>query len=215
MEVSVLDDADFDAIQWFDLSAVGKLSDFNQLCCLQHSINKVGVRISRMRYLGGLQVLLTFKKETESIEFVKDRQTWARWFASLEIWTGQLQVEDEEWCPGWIDKMDKIQIVAHNLVTSDEVGHEPLEQNEVEQPNQIGGDQSPVHEENLNSQLVSSPLEELGISSSDGCFHTPGEQMAECGDIRIDNICLAEVEATIKIGKELGANLDNFQELVE
>ncbi|KAI3827353.1 hypothetical protein L1987_01426 [Smallanthus sonchifolius] len=162
-----------------------------------------------------------------------------------------LQVEDEDWCPGWIDKPEKIQTAVHNLVSSDEEGHESPVQNEVEQPNQIGGDQSRVQGESeqlcrgigeeidggpaskekkstnkvyyfgsngnsqssaqdLNSQQVSSPQEELGNSSCDGGLHTSGEQMAEHGDIRIDNIRMAEVEATILIGKELGVNLDNF-----
>ncbi|KAI3682399.1 hypothetical protein L1987_82357 [Smallanthus sonchifolius] len=90
MEVPVRDDGDFDAIQWYNLSLVGKLKDFNQLCCLQKSINNVGVKIVRMTYLGGLNVLLTFKKEADAIEFEKDRLSWARWFSAIELWTWQL-----------------------------------------------------------------------------------------------------------------------------
>ncbi|KAI3798731.1 hypothetical protein L1987_34009 [Smallanthus sonchifolius] len=65
----------------------------------------------------------------------------------------------------------------------------------------------------LNSQLNSSHLDEAVFSSSCGSSHDSGEQTDMGGRIR-NEISLEEVEATIKMGKELGVNLDNLEELV-
>ncbi|KAI3811961.1 hypothetical protein L1987_16659 [Smallanthus sonchifolius] len=55
--VRVRDDADFDAVQWYDKSLVGKMKDINQLCHLQLSISKdMEKMVSRGfadRFIGG------------------------------------------------------------------------------------------------------------------------------------------------------------------
>ncbi|KAI3695346.1 hypothetical protein L1987_78342 [Smallanthus sonchifolius] len=89
MEVSVPEDANFDAVQWYDKSVLGKMNDFKKLCCFHQATNGISEKISKVRYVGGLQVIITFKKETEAIAFVSDKESWAAWFSSLEIWKGQ------------------------------------------------------------------------------------------------------------------------------
>ncbi|KAI3812056.1 hypothetical protein L1987_16759 [Smallanthus sonchifolius] len=125
IDVPVLDDVDFDAIQWYGLSAVGKLTDFNQLCCLQNSFNKAGVNTLRMR--------------------------------AKRISTAK---------PGW-------------------------------------GVWSRVHGES----------EQLGFRLAVVAPMTPTNRWIWGGRIW-NEISLEELEATIKMGKELGEKLDNLEELV-
>ncbi|KAI3725605.1 hypothetical protein L1987_65396 [Smallanthus sonchifolius] len=45
LEVTVPEDADFDAVQWYDKSVMGKMNDFKQLCCLHRAIEGIRDKI--------------------------------------------------------------------------------------------------------------------------------------------------------------------------
>ncbi|KAI3683159.1 hypothetical protein L1987_83659 [Smallanthus sonchifolius] len=87
--VTLPDDAYFDVVQWYDKSVWGKTIDVTQLCCLRKSLDRGGLKDVKIRYLGGLHVLITFKNYTEAIALVEGRYNWAHVFSNLEVWMGQ------------------------------------------------------------------------------------------------------------------------------
>ncbi|KAI3802918.1 hypothetical protein L1987_31065 [Smallanthus sonchifolius] len=89
LEIKLDEDADYDAVQWYDKSVLGKSIDFIQLCCLHKMLNREGLKDMQLRYLGGLYVLITFKKYSEATEMVEGKNKWSDVFSQLEVWTGQ------------------------------------------------------------------------------------------------------------------------------
>ncbi|KAI3695503.1 hypothetical protein L1987_78500 [Smallanthus sonchifolius] len=161
-----------------------------------------------------------------------------------------LQVEEEEWCPGWLSKPEKTHDVNLNLGSPGEEDHESPEQNEVEQPNLVEGHRSRVHGNvskyvggsmkevmvalpprrkarlksgeptrvsplhDLNLQVLSSHQADVEIPSRSGSSQSSGNQAAEGVGIRNENCCLEKEEETIKMGKDLGVNLENMEDFV-
>ncbi|KAI3784239.1 hypothetical protein L1987_43334 [Smallanthus sonchifolius] len=87
--IVVHEDADYDVGQWYDKSVVGKAKDLSQLCGLHDSLSNGGIKVSNLRYMGGLHVLLTFRNYPEANDLVRDKQKWSKVFTNLDIWTGQ------------------------------------------------------------------------------------------------------------------------------
>ncbi|KAI3676090.1 hypothetical protein L1987_85689 [Smallanthus sonchifolius] len=124
----------------------------------------------------------------------------------------RLQVEDEEWCPGWVSKPEKTLNVVHILVLSDEEDYESPEQIEVVQPNLVGGDQSRVHCEQQRS--LEEEINDTGDPANNGSSQAIGEMAAVGVGIRNENRCMEEVEETTRMGKILWVNLENMEEFV-
>ncbi|KAI3797259.1 hypothetical protein L1987_32514 [Smallanthus sonchifolius] len=54
-----------------------------RICC------KEGWEELKIKYLGGLHVLLTFKKYSDANEFVENKLKWSNMFSDLVVWKGQ------------------------------------------------------------------------------------------------------------------------------
>ncbi|KAI3717424.1 hypothetical protein L1987_69027 [Smallanthus sonchifolius] len=93
-EIKVPEDADSVVLQWYDLSVVGITRDFTHLGNLQELMDFEEDKDMTIRYLGGLQVLITFKKETHAKEFANNKNSWSKWFSEVQVWTGQSLISE-------------------------------------------------------------------------------------------------------------------------
>ncbi|KAI3815087.1 hypothetical protein L1987_14741 [Smallanthus sonchifolius] len=84
-DVTVPDDADYDVVQWYDKSVGRKTKDLVELRGLQQSLIREGLADLKLKYLGGLNVFLTFKKYEEANDFVDEKQKWSKIFSELEV----------------------------------------------------------------------------------------------------------------------------------
>ncbi|KAI3799417.1 hypothetical protein L1987_34715 [Smallanthus sonchifolius] len=84
-DVTVPDDADYDVVQWYDKSVLGKTKDLVELRGLHQSLTREGLTDLKLKYLGRLNVLLTFKKYEEANDFVDKKQKWSKIFSQLEV----------------------------------------------------------------------------------------------------------------------------------
>ncbi|KAF5822052.1 putative RNA recognition motif domain, nucleotide-binding alpha-beta plait domain superfamily [Helianthus annuus] len=68
------------------------LVDFDRL------LRIAGTEFSRIQYLGGLSILISFRNEESAKEFLNARVVWDPWFSKLETWNGQsLSLERMVW----------------------------------------------------------------------------------------------------------------------
>ncbi|KAI3675496.1 hypothetical protein L1987_85086 [Smallanthus sonchifolius] len=297
-EVVARGDAEFNAIQWYDLFAIGNLKDFNQLCCLHLSIDKAGIKLARMRNLVGTgytpyarmvwlrihgvppqlweaqvfdelasnmgkvvapsQAAFSDGVLTYDTVGILVREGWSlpeeitlKW--QDKIYRCWFQIEDDDWCPGWIVKHEKRQLPVPNQVSSGGENQGTTEQSEEdEQTILVPGDRPRMHGEGLQNhgdsveQIMKFLPRPTAIDTSNNIpwniiseivpsrpshfpdlnsqiQRLPQDEQGNCemvdvsgarGGDRIHGIRSSEVGETINMGKELGVNLENFEELV-
>ncbi|KAJ0535306.1 hypothetical protein HanIR_Chr09g0429271 [Helianthus annuus] len=96
-------------MHWYDVAVVGKVVDFPALTNLKIFMREKGKVRMRIKYIGGLHIMLIFENEDERNAFVDDSVAWKQWFSTLEKWNGQsFQKERIAWL--------KIHGVPFNLV---------------------------------------------------------------------------------------------------
>ncbi|KAI3775083.1 hypothetical protein L1987_49651 [Smallanthus sonchifolius] len=187
-------DADYDVIQWYDLSVVGKTVDLAQLCGLHESLSNGGIKVRNMRYLGGLHVLLTFKEYSEANDLVKDKHKWSKVFSNLEIWTSQDYAYERI---VWL----KIHGVPAHLWES-QVFDKIV--GSVGEPGVILHPSIP----DLNNSMGGSSS--VGIGDSRGYDSIPQTNPNDAGAA----VLREEIEATCEMGNLLGVNLNGKEDLV-
>ncbi|KAJ0910431.1 putative RNA recognition motif domain, nucleotide-binding alpha-beta plait domain superfamily [Helianthus annuus] len=72
------------------LSVVGRTVDLETLVDFDKLLRIAKVTYSRIQYLGGLSVLITFMDEAAMQGFLVKRDMWGPWFSKVEEWKGQI-----------------------------------------------------------------------------------------------------------------------------
>ncbi|KAI3761613.1 hypothetical protein L1987_52034 [Smallanthus sonchifolius] len=85
MEVTIRDDADYDVVEWYDKSVIGKAIDITQLRGLHEFLSGDGLTDIKLKYLGGLQILIIFKKYSDAEDFVRQKPRWSEPPAPAEV----------------------------------------------------------------------------------------------------------------------------------
>ncbi|KAJ0451857.1 hypothetical protein HanRHA438_Chr15g0714711 [Helianthus annuus] len=82
----------------FGVAVVGRTVDLETLVDLDKLLKIAKVLYSRIQYLGGLSIIISFKDESSSASFLNARVVWGPWFSKLEAWKGQsLSLERVAW----------------------------------------------------------------------------------------------------------------------
>ncbi|KAF5805438.1 putative RNA recognition motif domain, nucleotide-binding alpha-beta plait domain superfamily [Helianthus annuus] len=82
----------------YGLALVGRAVDLETLVDIDRLLGIAKIEYSRIRYLGGLTILISFKNVTSARGFLNDRTVWGPWFTKLETWNGQsLSLERVVW----------------------------------------------------------------------------------------------------------------------
>ncbi|KAJ0788214.1 putative RNA recognition motif domain, nucleotide-binding alpha-beta plait domain superfamily [Helianthus annuus] len=82
----------------YGLALVGRAVDLETLVDIDRLLGIAKTEYSRIRYLGGLTILISFKNIISARDFLNDRTVWGPWFTKLETWNGQsLSLERVVW----------------------------------------------------------------------------------------------------------------------
>ncbi|KAJ0796870.1 hypothetical protein HanPI659440_Chr04g0167401 [Helianthus annuus] len=82
----------------FGVAVIGRTVDLETLVDLDKLLRIAKVSYSRIQYLGGLSVIISFEDESSSSSFLDARVVWGPWFSKLEAWKGQsLSLERVAW----------------------------------------------------------------------------------------------------------------------
>ncbi|KAM0025706.1 putative RNA recognition motif domain, nucleotide-binding alpha-beta plait domain superfamily [Helianthus debilis subsp. tardiflorus] len=80
------------------LALVGRAVDLETLVDIDRLLGIARTEFSRIHYLGGLSILISFKDSDSASEFLGARTVWGPWFSKLELWNGQsLSLERVIW----------------------------------------------------------------------------------------------------------------------
>ncbi|KAK9049836.1 hypothetical protein SSX86_031195 [Deinandra increscens subsp. villosa] len=74
---------------WEGKALWGRAVDLRHLCNMHKLVELINVLDCHIRYMGGLQVLLTFPDSDAASLFLEYDQIWKDWFSKLERWSGQ------------------------------------------------------------------------------------------------------------------------------
>ncbi|KAL8208133.1 hypothetical protein R6Q57_007545 [Mikania cordata] len=83
---------------WGTCSVVGRTSSLTYLCKLDSILEEERGNKCLIRYLGGVNVLLTFNKEHDASQFLRNEKKWEGYFSKVIGWNGQsIQIERVAW----------------------------------------------------------------------------------------------------------------------
>ncbi|KAM0040229.1 hypothetical protein Hdeb2414_s0012g00391371 [Helianthus debilis subsp. tardiflorus] len=68
---------------------VGRTVDIETLVDFDRLLRIAGTKVSRIQYLVGLSLLISFYDKESAKVFLEDRKIWGPWFMKLEPWNGQ------------------------------------------------------------------------------------------------------------------------------
>ncbi|KAJ0467686.1 putative RNA recognition motif domain, nucleotide-binding alpha-beta plait domain superfamily [Helianthus annuus] len=81
-----------------DLALVGRAVDLETLVDIDRLLRIARIEYSRIHYLGGLSILISFTDSGSASEFLSARTVWGPWFSRLDTWNGQsLSLERVIW----------------------------------------------------------------------------------------------------------------------
>ncbi|KAD4178488.1 hypothetical protein E3N88_27079 [Mikania micrantha] len=87
---------------WSNVSLVGKTLNLTNLCNIETILEQERKEGCSIRYLGGLNVLLTFNHKSDAERFISCKEKWSQWFSNMAIWNGQsLPMERIAWLRIW------------------------------------------------------------------------------------------------------------------
>ncbi|KAF5790238.1 hypothetical protein HanXRQr2_Chr09g0380801 [Helianthus annuus] len=82
----------------FGLAVVGRAVDLETSVDFDKLLRIAKVPFSRIQYLGGLSILVSFGNAASANKFLASRDVWNPWFSKLEAWKGQsLSLERVAW----------------------------------------------------------------------------------------------------------------------
>ncbi|KAJ0538429.1 putative RNA-binding domain superfamily [Helianthus annuus] len=84
--------------EMFAKAVVGRTVDLQTMVEFDRLLRIAGTVYSRIQYLGGLSILISFNDETSAKQFLESREIWGPWFTKFEAWGGQsLPLERVAW----------------------------------------------------------------------------------------------------------------------
>ncbi|KAJ0611787.1 hypothetical protein HanHA300_Chr01g0019671 [Helianthus annuus] len=82
----------------YGLALVGRTVDLETLVDFNKLMKVAKVEYSRLQYIRGLSILISFSDEVSASGFLESRDLWRPWFSKLEVWYGQsLPLERVAW----------------------------------------------------------------------------------------------------------------------
>ncbi|KAD4385870.1 hypothetical protein E3N88_26039 [Mikania micrantha] len=82
--------SDFNSLKtWRLYSVVGRTISLQTLTNIHLLMKEAGVKNVDIRYLGGLNILLTFIGTKLAKDFIENINLWKHWFTKVDIWRGQ------------------------------------------------------------------------------------------------------------------------------
>ncbi|KAM0049625.1 putative RNA recognition motif domain, nucleotide-binding alpha-beta plait domain superfamily [Helianthus debilis subsp. tardiflorus] len=82
----------------FGLGLVGRMANLETLVDFDRLMKIASMEYSRIQYLGGLSILISFKEVAAAKKFLDNKVVWGPWFSKLESWCGQsLSLERVAW----------------------------------------------------------------------------------------------------------------------
>ncbi|KAJ0436824.1 hypothetical protein HanHA300_Chr16g0595011 [Helianthus annuus] len=79
-------------------AVVGRTVDLDTLIYFDRLLKIGKVKFSKIQYLGGLSILVSFGSTGEAVSFLENKELWGPWFSNLDLWEGQiLAVERIAW----------------------------------------------------------------------------------------------------------------------
>ncbi|KAF5779894.1 putative RNA recognition motif domain, nucleotide-binding alpha-beta plait domain superfamily [Helianthus annuus] len=74
---------------WHNVALVGRVREFSSLTTLKMLLKGEGLDTGKIKYLGGMNVLLVFKDDNQRDVFMNRKAAWSKWFESMDHWKGQ------------------------------------------------------------------------------------------------------------------------------
>ncbi|KAD3642329.1 hypothetical protein E3N88_31553 [Mikania micrantha] len=68
---------------------IGKIKSLNIINRLKNELAVVEMNGAYVRYVGGLNIMITFQKASFASQFLEDKSIWEKWFEWLQLWNGQ------------------------------------------------------------------------------------------------------------------------------
>ncbi|KAJ0789777.1 hypothetical protein HanPI659440_Chr05g0207461 [Helianthus annuus] len=82
----------------FGIFVVGRTVNLETLVDFDKLLRIAKVPYSRIQYLGGLSLLISFVDKASANSFLENRDVWGPWFTKVEVWKGQsLPMERVAW----------------------------------------------------------------------------------------------------------------------
>ncbi|KAJ0715453.1 hypothetical protein HanPI659440_Chr13g0501311 [Helianthus annuus] len=70
-------------------AVVARTVDLETLVDLDKLLSIAGTSFTRIQYVGGLSILISFSDESSANSFLRAREVWGPWFSQLVAWNGQ------------------------------------------------------------------------------------------------------------------------------
>ncbi|KAM0026750.1 hypothetical protein Hdeb2414_s0020g00561771 [Helianthus debilis subsp. tardiflorus] len=86
----VLDDEFIGNVFWNGLGLFGTTKDLQALTSLKDWLRSVRLPHVRIRYVGGLSVILVFEDKEGMLDFLSTKEVWNLVFSTLVLWEGQM-----------------------------------------------------------------------------------------------------------------------------
>ncbi|KAJ0865821.1 hypothetical protein HanRHA438_Chr12g0544711 [Helianthus annuus] len=74
---------------WHEVALVGRVREFSVLTTLQVLLKGEQLATRKIKYLGGMNVLLIFNDDNQRDVFLSRKVVWSKWFESMDQWKGQ------------------------------------------------------------------------------------------------------------------------------
>ncbi|KAI3793987.1 hypothetical protein L1987_36611 [Smallanthus sonchifolius] len=222
---SVPEDAEFDAVQWYDKSVIGKMIDFNQLCSLHQSIAvfrwnpekplPVDSSIPPVEESRASPVIIEVEQPVDadvvqlSEDGNHDQFNSLGGKGSLGPNVSEVAQRIKTIVRLSSRKRPRMDVMGSDPFDIDRFINGPSSLTSPAHPRVIGVSSGPSSLPDLNSNIIISQSEGSGEHIPDSCA-----QLMKDAGLASDSRVSDEIEATIEMGKELGVNLDNFEDLV-
>ncbi|KAJ0593536.1 putative RNA recognition motif domain, nucleotide-binding alpha-beta plait domain superfamily [Helianthus annuus] len=73
----------------YDTAVIGRTVNLETLVDFDKLMRIAKVEFSKIQYVGGLTILISFLDKSAAMEFLEDKKLWDPWFTKLEAWRGQ------------------------------------------------------------------------------------------------------------------------------
>ncbi|KAF5773317.1 hypothetical protein HanRHA438_Chr13g0597921 [Helianthus annuus] len=88
-KVLILPDRTSAFVEHIGSSVVGRTVDIETLVDFDKLLRIAKIDCSRIQYVGGLSLLISFRDKDSANRFLDSREVWDPWFSKLEVWKGQ------------------------------------------------------------------------------------------------------------------------------
>ncbi|KAM0036113.1 hypothetical protein Hdeb2414_s0014g00422461 [Helianthus debilis subsp. tardiflorus] len=167
--------------EFFRISVVGRTVNLETLVDFDKLLRIANVPYSRIQYLGGLFLLISFVDVASANSFLENRDVWGPWFSKVEAWKGEacrikevvsvtwknrnFRVLVEEELDAWVPDCLGFSIIhSHSSGSDSSLNSSPV----VSMSESVNVDEVGTGRPGKSGEDVSSPIYEMGNSHADG-----------------------------------------------